>query len=101
MPGDTTRAWSSSSTKLAVLVTAGSIGVSWFILAIWLLMMVAILLGVLSGILPTQLPVSLVTVRIFLGAVGLFICCGFIYLIFAFRIRCPHCGFKFLKNPKG
>jgi len=46
MPGDTTRAWSSSSTKLAVLVTAGSIGVSWFILAIWLLMMVAILLGV-------------------------------------------------------
>jgi hypothetical protein len=100
MPG-TARGWSPSSAKLAVLVAAGSIGISWFLLAIWLLIMVAVLLGVLSGILPTQMPVSLVTVRIFLGVVALFICCGFIYLIFAFRICCPPCGFKFLKNPKG
>jgi DNA-directed RNA polymerase subunit RPC12/RpoP len=101
MPGNMARESSPSSAKLAVLVAAGSIGISWFLLAIWLFFMAANLLGVLSGILPTQMPVSLVTVRLFLGTVGLFIFCSFIYLIFAFRIRCPHCGFRFLKNPKG
>src|SRR5271154_6542671 len=101
MRGNTTHAWSPSSAKLAVTFAAGCMGILWFLLAIWLLIMVVILLGVLSGYLPTHVSVSLVTMHIFLGCVGLFICCGSIYLVFALRLRCPNCGFKFLKNPKG
>lgn len=101
MQSDTTHAWSPSSAKLAVSVATVCIGISWFLLAILLLLMVVILVGVLSGQLPTQMCVTPVTIHIFGGCVAVFIFCGYAYLIFALRLRCPHCGFKFLKNPKG
>jgi DNA-directed RNA polymerase subunit RPC12/RpoP len=42
-----------------------------------------------------------VTVRVFLVCAGILISCGYTYLFIALSLRCPHCGFKFLKNPKG
>jgi DNA-directed RNA polymerase subunit RPC12/RpoP len=41
------------------------------------------------------------TNRLFLVCVGVFIFCGYAYLFIALKVRCPQCGFKFLKNPKG
>jgi DNA-directed RNA polymerase subunit RPC12/RpoP len=32
---------------------------------------------------------------------GVLYFCGIIYFVSALRLRCPHCGYKFLKNPKG
>jgi hypothetical protein len=101
MQSDAARTWSPGSAKLAVSLATVCIGVAWFLLAILLLVMVVIFAGVLSGKLPTQMCVSTATIHIFLGCVALFIFCGYTYLIFALRLRCPHCGFKFLKNPKG
>jgi len=99
MPGDTTRAWSSSSTKLlqfcysgkyrCLLVYPGNFGSNDG----------GNSSGVLSGFCH-QLRYRLDRPNIFRSG-GAFICLRFIYLILAFRIRCPHCGFKFLKNPKG
>ena len=101
MQSDTTRVWSPSSAKLAVSLATACVGASWFLLAICLVLMVVVFVGVLSGILPTQVYVSPATLHIFLGCVALFLFCGSVNLVVALRFRCPHCGFKFLKNPKG
>jgi hypothetical protein len=101
MQSDTTRAWSPRSAKLAVSLATACVGVSWFLLAVLLLLMVVVFVGVLSGILPTQMCVSTATLHLFLGCMALFVCCGSVNLVVALRLHCPHCGFKFLKNPKG
>ena len=98
---DTTRTSLPDSAKVGVLVASVCVGVAWFLLVVWLLLMLFIFVGVLSGRLPVQMCVSTSTIRIFLGCVALFVFCGYTYLIFALRLHRPHCGFRFLKNPKG
>lgn len=101
MQSDTTRARSPSSTKLAVSLATTCVGVAWSLLAIFLILMVVMLVGVMSGQLPTQMCVPPSTIHVFLGCLAVFLFCGYTYVILALRLCCPHCGFKFLKNPKG
>lgn len=87
--------------KLAVWVAAVCIGIGWLLIAIFIFVFILVSGGVVSGRLPMQISLSPLTMRVFLTCVGIFLLAGFGWVSIALSLRCPHCGFKFLKNPKG
>jgi DNA-directed RNA polymerase subunit RPC12/RpoP len=87
--------------KLTVWLAALGVGIGWFFMVVMMLVFVSASVGVAAGKLPMRFSVSPLIARSFLACVGFFISCSFIYLLIALKLRCPHCAFKFLKNPKG
>jgi DNA-directed RNA polymerase subunit RPC12/RpoP len=87
--------------KFTVSLAALGVGIGWLFMAVFALGFVTVTAAVVVGVLPMRFSVSTLTIRVFLMCVGVFISCSYTYLFIALRLRCPHCGFKFLKNPKG
>src|SRR5260221_9791137 len=92
---------STGPSKLTVSLAAVGVGIAWLFMAVLALMFVMVTAAVVSGILPMRISVSPLTNRLVLACFGVFISCGYTYLFIALKVRCPHCNFKFLKNPKG
>jgi hypothetical protein len=87
--------------KVAVALAAVGVGIIWLFVALMMLSFILISAAVVSGLLPVVFSVPPFTIHIFLMCVAVVIFCGSTYLFIAFTSHCPHCGFKFLKNPKG
>jgi len=87
--------------KLAVSVAAICVGVAWFLLFVFALLFVLVTGAVILGLLPSHIPMTRSMTYVILTIFGFFAPCGYTYIIIALRIRCPRCGYKFLKNPKG
>ena len=87
--------------KLAVSVAAVCLGLQWSYIAVTMLIFAGGTAAVVAGMLPMQVSVSPLTLHIFVISLALFMVCGAIALVTAYRLRCPHCGYNFLKNPKG
>ena len=101
MPQPVNPSSSSSPSKVVVALAAVGVGMGWLFMALLLVGFVVISAAVMVGLLPVRFSVSPMTIRVFFVCVGAFISCSYTYLFIALRLRCPHCGFKFLKNPKG
>jgi hypothetical protein len=87
--------------KPLVWLAAVCVGMDWFLLATFTLFFVLVRGAVMFGLLPMHISVSRLPAHVFLACVACFVLFGFVYLVAALSLTGPHCGFKFLKNPKG
>jgi hypothetical protein len=87
--------------KVAVTFAALGVGIGWLFMAAVLLSFILIFAAVVGGVLPKHVSVPPFAIQLILICFGIFISCSSIYLFIALSLHCPHCGFKFVKNPKG
>jgi DNA-directed RNA polymerase subunit RPC12/RpoP len=86
--------------KSLVVSAAYSVGFGWLFILSGLVLALGATIGLAFGM-PSRVPISSQTERQFLWVVGVFVLSSFLYLALALSVRCPHCGFQFLKNPRG
>ena len=87
--------------KLVVSIAAICVGVGWLIICAIILVFAFVTTALILGLLPSRIQITQHASYGFLAIFGLFIACGLSYVTIALTIRCPLCGYKFLKNPKG
>jgi DNA-directed RNA polymerase subunit RPC12/RpoP len=87
--------------KTAAFSAAMCVALMWLFMLTMLLMLFGMCIGLALGLLPRKVTISRHSAHMILESARLFICLGMIYLALALSLRCPHCGFQFLKNPKG
>jgi hypothetical protein len=75
------------------MVASSSVAVAWLLV---LTLLVFIIFGAITNLQPGA--VLLPALLIWLGFLAVL---ALTYLSISLRIRCPRCGYKFLKNPKG
>ena len=91
----------SQGEKALVWVSAASVGICWLFMLLLLVIVVAETVGLASGITPPTIRFSRSAGFLILAAFGMFIVLGLVYLVTASSVRCPKCGLRFLRNPKG
>jgi DNA-directed RNA polymerase subunit RPC12/RpoP len=87
--------------KPLVAVASICIAISWVQVLLSMLAFVVVTVCVAVGLLPTQIVIGQSGRTFLVSFFGLFMICGAVWIALAFSLSCPHCGFKFLKNPKG
>src|ERR1700722_9790431 len=65
---------------------------------IWLQVLLIIPFAVLAASINMRVSLLINIIFTFTGALFFF---GAIFVVAVYTLRCPHCGFKFFKNPKG
>ncbi len=73
----------------------------WSLLVLLWLTFLTVTIAVVFRWLPSRLHIGSVGADVLLVFFALLIGCGGVWIGIAFSLRCPHCEFKFLKNPKG
>ena len=86
--------------KPAVLVASICVAIAWSIMLGVLLSLFGICIGLACGM-PSKASLPKGGDIVLFGGYALLILSGLVYLIIALCLRCPFCGYKFLKNPKG
>ena len=93
-----------STSKVPVWFVAACVSFGYLLLLVGLVAMVAAIVGIMFFRMPRILQVSARTVHLLLGVFALFlvsfVLLAVAYLLVALQVRCPHCGFQFLKNPE-
>ena len=87
--------------KPLVALAAICIAISWILVILFLLAFIAVTICVAAGLLPTRINIGHSGQNFLAAFFATFFICGAIWISLAFSLSCPHCGFKFLKNPKG
>ena len=87
--------------KALMWVSAVSVGIMWLFMALWLAALMAAMVGLVAGTMPSTIHIPRVGGRLIFVAFGMFMALGLVYLVTALSVRCPNCELKFLKNPRG
>lgn len=85
-------------TKRAVRVAARSISIFWVLTTWWLLLLALDTVGTVVGNGDDLLGSSLISAAVLIGT-GMVLLFTHKALSIAFKTRCPHCNFRFLRNP--
>jgi DNA-directed RNA polymerase subunit RPC12/RpoP len=87
--------------KALVTIAALCVAAIWaFVALVWLTILTLVIMA-MFGWLPWRPHLGLTALRTILSFFALVVLCGGTWLTIAFNVRCSHCDFKFLKNPKG
>lgn len=86
--------------KMLVLIAAISVAFIWSVTLLTLLFAIGVLIGLTAGM-PGRIPMASAEMGFIFGPCGLLLVTGVVYVVIALKLRCPACGYKFLKNPKG
>lgn len=86
--------------KTAVSIAVACVSVLWLFLLSMMLLFIGLGLGLAFGM-PHTITLPRQAGHLIIFGFGLLICLGLIYMALAFTVRCPHCAYPFLKNPKG
>ncbi len=86
--------------KTAVLIACLCVLVGWALFVLMLFFMLGLFNALAAGM-PSRTPISNAGLATILGIGGLLSLCSLTYFVLALSLRCPHCTYQFLKNPKG
>jgi len=87
--------------RLAVLLATSGVAILWSMCVLGVIGALGVAIAVLFGVMPNETPVTTTGRHAIFSVAGLLLVSGYSYFIIALRLRCPSCGFQFLRNPKG
>jgi hypothetical protein len=86
--------------KGMVAIAAICVAVLWLIVAVLIEAFLTVTIMAILGWLPWHINLGRTGGRALISLFVLFFLCGALWIAMALSLHCPHCGFKFLKNPK-
>ena len=81
--------------------SAVSVGIIWVFMLLLLVILITGMVGLAARVIPHTIRISRSAGFLILAAFGMFVVPGLTHFVTALSVRCPNCGLKFLRNPKG